>query len=189
MWKIFLSQSIKNKQKNDSGFFTIEILVSLLISLMFVMVSLQSMVYATMIKVQAQERQRANQLIKDEIERVNNLAKAVNFADGDCDAVNYDAGLAKALWDDIQTYASPSSSSPPPIEYLIQRTQADGSINEAGRQFGLNRVHVSNFASTSPHRTLSIRYDVREWDGTQFTGDTIAETYLEVIPDVALSCP
>ena len=205
MWKLYLHQLSKKQTKQETGFFTIEILVSLLIAMTFVLVSLQSMVYATMLKVQAQERQRANQLIKEEIERVNVLAS--NIAEdhaNKCDPVDdpdlsvpgartaYQKGYAQELWDDVQTYTNPpTSTNPPPIEFLIQETQADGTITESGRRFGLNRIHVSNTTngSTAPHRTLRVGYEVREWDGTQFIDDAIADTYIEVIPDVALSCP
>ena len=182
MWKLYLYQLSKKQTKQETGFFTIEILVSLLIAVAFVLVSLQSMVYATMLKVQAQERQRANQLIKEEIERVNNLAS--NIAEdhaNKCDPAAYASGYAQELWSRVNTTN--------PTEYLIQETQADGTIAESGRQFGLNRIHVSENDSTAPHRTLRVGYEVREWDGTQFIGDTIADTYIEVIPDVALSCP
>ena len=192
MWKLYLHQLSKKQTKQETGFFTIEILVSLLIAMTFVLVSLQSMVYATMLKVQAQERQRANQLIKEEIERVNVLASNIAMADADCDAANYADGFAQELWDDVQTYTNPpTSTNLPPIEFLIQETQADGTIAESGRRFGLNRIHVSNTTngSTAPHRTLRVGYEVREWDGTQFIDDAIADTYIEVIPDVALSCP
>lgn len=183
MWKLYLHQ-LSKKQTKETGFFTIEILVSLLIAMMFVLASLQSMVYATMLKVQAQERQRANQLIQEEIERVNVLAS--NIAEdhsNKCDPAAYANGYAKELWDLVDDTN--------PIKSLIQETQDDGTIVERGRRFGLERVHVSNTAngSTAPHRTLRIGYEVSEWNGTNFTGDTIADTYIEVIPDVALSCP
>lgn len=182
MWKLYLHQLSKNRTE-ETGFFTVEILASLLIAMMFVLVSLQSMVYATMLKVQAQERQRANQLIQEEIERVNVLASRIAIADADCDAANYANGFAQELWDDIV------AEEPFPTKYLIQETQDDGTIVERGRQFGLNRIHVSENDSDAPHRTLRIGYEVREWDGTQLTGNPIADTYIEVIPDVALSCP
>ena len=191
MWKLYLYQLYKKQTKQETGFFTLEILVSLLIAMTFVLVALQSMVYATMLKVQAQERQRANQLIKEEIERVNILASNIaEDHDAKCEPANYADGYARELWDDVQTYTNPpTAADPPPVEYLIQKTQADGTVVSSGRQFGLNRTHVSVTNSTAPHRTLRIRYSVREWDGTQFVGDSITETYIEVIPDVALSCP
>lgn len=183
MWKLYIQQLNKKPKKQETGFFTIEILVSLLIAMTFVLVSLQSMVYATMLRVQAQERQRANQLIQEEIERVNVLASNIALADADCDAADYGDGFAQELWDRVNTTN--------PIQSLFQETQTDGTVVESGRRFGLNRIHVSNTTngSTAPHRTLRVGYEVREWDGTQFIGDTIADTYIEVIPDVALSCP
>ncbi|MEL7407469.1 MAG: hypothetical protein AAFN00_10950, partial [Cyanobacteria bacterium J06558_2] len=75
-----------------------------------------------------------------------------------------------------------------------------------GRTLALRRVHVSNNGATEsdpndPHRTLKVGYQVWYGDTTTNTflnragvaatptDEAIAETYVEIIPDVALSCP
>ena len=58
-----------------------------------------------------------------------------------------------------------------------------------------------NNNSVLPHRTLKVGYQVWDWDSTTNTyrnengavlaanDEPIAETYAEIIPDVALQCP
>jgi Tfp pilus assembly protein PilV len=159
----------KIDSRKDTGFTTLEILISLVIALLFVAVSMQSLVYAMAMKVQAQEKQRANELIQEDT----------------CNPTNYAGGYAKALW----TASIPAN------------TQTKTIIKTGGRQLALRRFEMSSTAnnSTAPHRTLKVGYQIWNWDGTNFldknggtlgAGDEpIAETYVEVIPDVALECP
>jgi type II secretory pathway pseudopilin PulG len=177
--------------QKETGFTTLEILISLLIALLFVAVSMQSLVYAMAMKVQAQEKQRANELIQEDIERINQLGSTVLTAT--CDATTYATGYAKALWDVIPTTTQTKT--------IIKKINSDGSVGTGGKQLALRRFPVSSTAgnSTAPHRTLKVGYQVWDWDGTNYkdqnngtlsAGDEpIAETYVETIPDVALQCP
>jgi len=169
----------------DRGFITLEILVSILIASGFLAVAMQSLVYAMAVKVQAQEKQRANQLITEDLETANELANR-NGLSGSCSPANYDSGYGKGLWDVLDAGGTPSLS-------LL----SDG----GGKQLALERTPVSTNAANSapPHRTVKIRYQVWDWDGTNFldragnikdaSDKPIAETYVEIIPDVALACP
>ena len=193
MNKLFaLKTTASNK---EGGFTTFEVLISLLIALGFVAVSMQSLVYAMAMKVQAQEKQRANELIQEDIERINRLGSVLTTGTGGavpmCNATNYDDGLAKALWDDINAAGTQTKT-------IIKKINSDGSVGTGGKQIALERTHVSNTSSTAPHRTLKVGYQVWNWNGgytdenggTIVTGDEpIAETYVEIIPDVALQCP
>lgn len=210
MWKQI---AFKHKQKSkQSGFITLEIVVAMMIALGFVLVSMQTLVLAMMIKVQAQEEQRANQLIEEDIEDIqqqmailtsDDLGSSgfdlIDNPDDVCSTANYDEGYAMALWNaftnkdkdgnDISgTLPNPSFQEIPSIRLLSSTS------NNNSKQLGLIRTHVNSdgTGSVSPHATLKIRYQVREWDGTDdtgFSGDVIAERYVEVIPDVALECP
>ncbi len=185
----------------EQGFITIEILISLLIALGFVAVSMQSLVYGMAMKVQAQEKQRANQLIQEDIERVNQLGSNTALG-GSCNAANYTSGYANNLWTSLQTADSGAysgdSSTTSVTRTVLKKIKSDGTADTSGKVLGLRRFHVNNPA-TAPYRNLKIRYEVWNWNGTAFvdstgsttlTGDTpIAETYLEVIPNVALACP
>lgn len=221
-----LLQINKITQQQEKGFVTIEILVSLLIALGFVAVSMQSLVYAMAIKVQAQEKQRANQLIQEDIERVNQLGSTALTpaapAAGDpappipvCNPVDtaadnttvpptpaytaYENSYANALWTAIDDTGIPTKN----LLEKIDRTS--GSVSTGGKQIALRRFHVSatpgNRNSEAPHRTLKIGYQVWDWNSTDntyrnengaaltATDEPIAETYVEIIPDVALQCP
>jgi len=178
----------RKKSGKQQGFITLEILIALFIALGFVAVSMQTLVYAMGMKVQAQEKQRANQLIQEDIEQVNELGSTA--LTGACDPANYGGGYAQGLWDSLPTAT--------PTKKLLKTSDTSGKV------LGLRRVHVSaatTASSDAPHRTLKIRDEVWGWNGSNFvdtsgvtvttstTEDPIAETYVEVIPDVALACP
>ena len=168
----------------EKGFITLEILISLLIATAFLAVAMQSLVYAMAIKVQAQEKQRANQLITENLEMANELANRSGIT-GSCDPANYDSGYGDGLWDAIVADSTPTTIS------LL----SDG----GGRQLALERTPLGAGSSNAPHRILKIRYEVWNWDGTNFldragnikdaADKPIAENYVEIIPDVALACP
>ena len=192
--------NLRHRKSLDRGFTTLEILISIIIALAFVSVALQSFVLAMSMKVQAQEKQRANQLIQEDLERLASLGSNIAAEDTSgatthtfiqrCNAepagggtVAYANGFAQELWEDIRVIT-------PPTARLLK--SADGT--EAGKTLTLARTHVSGgnpsatpvipVSSTTPHRTLKIDYQVTDPDG-----DVIAERYVEVIPDVALQCP
>jgi type II secretory pathway pseudopilin PulG len=179
MKKLF---KFKHKKSLNQGFTTLEILISIIIALAFVSVAMQSFVYAMALKVQAQEKQRANQLIQEDMERANTLASNIAVDHGNkCNPAAYGNGYAKALWDVVE----PTGSTRRTVKLL---KMADGTT--AGKTLGLIRTPVSAASSTSPHRTLKINYQVKELNSSgNPTGNAIAERYVEVIPDVALQCP
>ena len=176
--------SKQTKFSKNEGFITLEVIVAILIAMGFLAVAMQSLVYAMAIKIQAQEKQRANQLISEDLETANELANRSNLA-GACDPANYDNGYGKGLWNALNTGG------------ILTKDLLDG----GARQVALERTEVSNNAnSTDPHRTLRIKY--RVWwgvSGTNFldkagnvkdaADNPIVETYVEIIPDVALACP
>ena len=187
MNKLFIFKTITSNE--EAGFTTLEVLVSLLIALGFVAVSMQSLVYAMAMKVQAQEKQRANELIQEDIERINRLGSTALTAT--CNATAYANGYAKALWNAIPAGIQTKT--------IIKKINSDGSIGTGGKQLALRRFEVSDGNSTAPHRTLKVGYQVWNWNGTTYTDknggtitsgeEPIAETYVETIPDVALQCP
>lgn len=187
----------KHKKSLNQGFTTLEILISIIIALAFVSVAMQSFVYAMAMKVQAQEKQRANQLIQEDLERVTTLGS--NIAQDHDDKCNpiataatggtpaktaFQNGYADALWQDFKV-------EPQPTAHLLKTT--DGT--ESGKKIGSVRTRINDLTDPSPpedapYRTLKIRFRVRELDSDdEPTGDVIAERYVEVIPDVALQCP
>ena len=186
--------------RREAGFTTFEILISLLIALGFVAVSMQSLVFAMAMKVQAQEKQKANELIQEDIERINQLGSSASLA-GTCNSTTYAGSYAEALWNSLQTAASGDETTTSLTKTLIKKIDSSGATQSQGKTLGLRRFHVSSLGSnsTAPHRTLKVGYQVWDWNGTNYTDENggtldagdkpIAETYVEIIPDVALQCP
>jgi type II secretory pathway pseudopilin PulG len=185
---------LKLAASQEQGFITLEVIVGILVAFFFLMGAMQSLVYAMALKVQAQEKQRASQLITGDIELANDLANSndlvVDSADfaATCNATTYANGFGNKLWDKLELPENKAN--------LTEFTLSDGN----GQQLALERTPVSQGNSNVPHRTLKVRYQV--WwgfDGTNYLnrkGDPkgasdkpIAETYVEIIPDVALACP
>lgn len=192
-----------SKYSPDDGFITLEILVSIFIASAFLAVSMQSLVFAMAMKIQAQEKNKANELITEQLEMTNALANSSSLA-GVCDTSNYPDGYGSGLWNELNI-----DNTDPPTKTLL----ADGH----GKTLALEAEEVSNdplgIYTNPPHRTLKVRYQVWEWDdhdgdggndflakdrtvrtlpnpGANIAGDQpIAETYVEIIPDVALACP
>lgn len=159
----------------DRGFSTVEILISIITALAFVTFSLQSFVLGVAMKVQAQEKQRANQLIQEDLERLSELASIIaEDHDNKCNPAAYANGYARELWDDIAAIAAPTAK-------LLK--ESDGT-EKKGTTLTLARDHVSNASNVTPFRTLKINYRVTNSDN-----DDVVERYVEVIPDVALRCP
>jgi type II secretory pathway pseudopilin PulG len=189
----------QHRKSLNQGFTTLEILISIIIALAFISVAMQSFVLAMGMKVQAQAKQRANQLIQEDLERTNVLASNIAVDhDAKCNPAAtpaktaYQNGYAQALWEAVE----PAGSTQPTVQLL---KMADGTT--AGKTFVLIRNQIDYVSNPSdpddaPYRTLKINYQVQELDdsGNAIVDDTgnpivIAERYVEVIPDVALQCP
>lgn len=200
---LYLTYLKLNKTKTTSdqkGFITLEVIVSIAVALAFLMLSFQSIVYAMAIKVQAQEKQKANELIAEDIERMSRLGSN-NSLGGVCNPVNYAGGYAQSLWNVLEPN-SPSASFPPPTKSLIKTINNDGTDDEKGKTLALQRFHFdTNAMNNPPFRTLKVGYRVWRWDtatssfidrnggAIDSNDEPIAETFVEVIPDDALSCP
>lgn len=193
--------------KTEQGFVTLEVIMALIVGLAFFAFSLQAFVFSIAMKVQAQEKQRANELIQEDVERISQLGSNPELA-GDCNPLggiyvgSYAEGLLAAL-----TNAVPNETQAL-RKTIINKIKADGTNETGGNTLALERLPVSNAAgqSTNPHRTLKIGYKVWYWGKDRdnpgadvflnrastertTTDNAIAETYVEIIPDVALSCP
>ena len=176
MWQKIILQSKKNLP--DRGFLTLEVIVATLVAFFFLMFSLQALVLAMFMKVQAQEDQRADQLIQEDIERVGNLSSILTA--GNCNATTYNDGYAQDLWDGLINVANTPQTHP---DLLTASLLTPGAGGASGTTLSLYRTHV-NINPTAPYRNLKIFYRVTNSDN-----DLIASRYLEIIPDEALQCP
>jgi Tfp pilus assembly protein PilV len=182
------------KTRTDQGFSMLEVLVASLIAFGFLMGSLQAIVLAVALRVEAQEKQIASQLIQKEIENINREATILDqngtnydVQTSKCLASAYSNGYAQALWN---AYTASTSYQATPTQKLLIGTGSSG--EDQGKELGL--ISIDQYASSKiPHKTLRIRYEVREWDDSTSTfdlsSDPIAEDYIEVIPNAALQCP
>jgi type II secretory pathway pseudopilin PulG len=166
-----LKKLYKKNSKSKTGFSLTEVLVAMLIAFFFVLGTMQALVLATAFRVKAQEKQRANQLIQEDIEQINLAARDLAIDHSKCGATAYDNGYAKALW---------VSLPPEPDEKQL--------LGDEGKTYGLERQPVTT-NSTAPHKVLRINYKVKEWDGSALVGNAIATDYIEVIPNAAVQCP
>ena len=186
MWKSIKHLTVNKHQKSSqTGYITLEIIVSIIIAVAFVLASLQTLAVAMMIKVQAQKEQRANQLIMSDIEVLKQQAASLPQAANHntvCSATAYADGYAQDVWN---TFTNSAVYQAIPTVKLLSDTSANHSTST---QLGLGRTHVTA-TSTAPHTTLQVKYEVKEWDGSNWGSKVIAENYVEVIPDVALRCP
>lgn len=198
MNKFLLFKLSQKTSQKEAGFSTLEILISLIIALLFVALTMQSLVYAMAMKVQAQEKQRANELIQEDIERINQLGSTLPTPPvaATCNSTSYGGGYAQALWALTPTIPATSQR-----KTIIKKIKSDGSVDTGGggKQIALRRFHVSSTINSNPYRTLKVGYQVWNWNGSNYTNqiggnitardEPIAETYVEIIPDVALQCP
>jgi type II secretory pathway pseudopilin PulG len=186
MWKLIKLLTLKKHQNpSQSGYITLEIIVSIIIALAFVLASMQTLAVAMMIKVQAQKEQRANQLILADIEVLKQQAASLPQAANHntvCSATIYADGYAQDVWDAFTGLVTYQTN---PTIKLLSDTSANYSTST---QLSLQRTNVTA-TSTAPHGTVKVKYQVKEWDGSTWGSEVIAENYVEVIPNVALQCP
>lgn len=197
-WKTALKKQKKQQENPDQGFITIEIIVSLLIATLFVLGSLQMLVVGAAMSVGATRQQRADKVIQQEIENLNNLggtlslsaANTISACNGsiDLDGDTFvDDGFGQALWNLRQgTSATTAATS---------NTIASTDTTIMGRTLEVTIAKNDNAGdlTLTPHRILGLTLLVAEdqnGDGdTDDTNEEIAERYVEVIPDAALECP
>lgn len=189
IWQKIILQSKKNSP--NKGFLTIEIIVATIVAFGFLMFSLQALAVAMLMKLQAQQDQRADNLIQEDIERIGGLSSSLTLGlDAQlaanlptaCNVDDFDDGYAFALLDSI------------PAEFVNGAPALDTSLVTGvvgGVQLRLSRTALDG-DSVAPHRTLGIYYRVMSSNNNAFDdGDDVevANRYVEIIPDEALRCP
>jgi hypothetical protein len=165
------------------GFSTVEVLVGILLTLIFLGVAMQAMVMATAIKIKAQQDSEATNWIQKDVEYIRGVSDDLHKSSGTdaetgaaryetevekCEASTAEAGYARDLETTITT------EKPGPIAY----TSSIGS-----RPYRLARS--TSISNSAPH-VLKITYKV--YAGTETTGTPVATFYTESIPSAAFSC-
>ncbi|MDJ0635019.1 MAG: type II secretion system protein [Xenococcaceae cyanobacterium MO_188.B29] len=177
------------KSKSDEGFTLLEVLVAMLIATFFVVGSMQALVLATALRVKAQEKQRANQLIQEDIEQIQFEAEDLAIDHSLCSATSYDPdsnpanpdSYAQELWDELPLVPSDKQL-----------------LDSQGKTYRLSRTLATDSSGVviSTAKVLKINFSVSPLDKngnieTDKNGNIIVITtdYTEVIPNAAIQCP
>jgi prepilin-type N-terminal cleavage/methylation domain-containing protein len=94
------------------------------------------------------------------------------FATKKCSATSYDTGLADALRDTVFGASTTTSSS------------STSSRTIKGKGFTMTKT--ATFSSSSPYNVLKVNYNVKPTSGSELS---VADFYVEVIPNVSFQCP
>ena len=164
-----LTKLLFKQPKSQSGFTLMEVIVASLMVFFFVVGSMQALALSVAIRIKAQERQRADQLIQEDIEAVRLAAENFDRNDRLCRITSYTGSYAEALSNDA---AFPANTS-------TKRLLKD---NNNSKQYQLTRtIDTANSTNT----VLKLSYSVVDVDSTK----EIATDYIEVIPNAATQCP
>lgn len=167
-----------HKKSLESGFTLLEVLVGVLIITFFVLGSMQALVLGTSLRVDAQAKQRADQLIQEDVEEVKygalNLAANHSF----CTATAVDSSGDDDVT--IDSFAESLYYSLPPVP-TPKNLIAD---NLNSPSYTLTRT--INETISTPKR-LRIDYTVTASNNREVESNT--NNYVEVIPNVATKCP
>ncbi len=177
------TQSNQLATSKDRGFALTEVIVATLISFLFLAGSLQAIVLATFIRVQAQEKEFSNQRIQEDIEDLKSTAETLARDDSLCSANSFANGYAQALITahSGNTYQLDEAF----FGYTIRLNRdylGDGRLID-----GTPGNSTDEDESVSPHRVLKVRYVTQSIKNGKTTD--VTEHYVEIIPNAALQCP
>jgi hypothetical protein len=166
----------------NKGFSTVEVLVSVLLTLIFLGVAMQAMVMATAIKIKAYQDSDATNWIQKDVEFVRAEANELNKPAGATGAITYPTTPEKCAATtastgyaaDLQDVLMDPEKRPSPIDFT-------SSIGD--RKYRL--VRETNIQDSSP-QVLRLTYKV--YRGTDTTTAPVSTFYTESIPAVAFSC-
>lgn len=159
------------KSQADTGFTLIEVVIAMLVAFFFVIGSMQALVLATAIRVKAQEKQRANQLIQEDIEQIRFEAENLPQNHSLCSATGYTNSYAASLATRLSNVSVPAD-----------KQLLDGK----GKTYRLIRTYETD---ESTAKNLTIKLEVEDLDAIREEDKIIEINYIEVIPNAAVECP
>lgn len=170
--------------QQEQGFTLVEVLVAILVTTIFVAVSMQAIVLAAVFKTRAQEYAEATTWIQQDLENVKYQASRYK-EETKCAATTVDDGYADGFRDSLVKLGDQTGSK------LGNQT---GSYSETfdqsartNKKFRLKRT--TNPVNIALFNRLEVRYDVSPITSTGTVGSSIANFYTEVIPDAVFQCP
>lgn len=171
--------------QQEQGFTLVEVLVAILITTLFVAVSMQAMVLAAVFKTRAQQYAEATTWIQEDLENVKYQASRYKD-ETECAPTIINDGYADGFRDDLVKLGDPTG---------LKIGNQTGSYSErfddepsrTKKKFRLTRT--TNPVNVAPYNRLEVRYDVSPIISTNTVGKSIANFYTEVIPNAAFQCP
>lgn len=149
----------------EKGFTIIDVIVGMLIASVFLVVSMQAMVFATYSRVKAQQSSEGLLLIQQDLEEVKFKAATLPANPAKCNPSDADNGYAKYLQDNLTAITNPKS-----VKVF---------------QYNLTRIPSFESAfSATPYNVLKLNYTVTPVGASS----SVATLYTEVIPDAAFQC-
>lgn len=159
----------KNNSDGDRGFTMFEVLIALMISFLFLTGTLNAMVMATVMRVEAEREAQAGYWIKEDLENVR--ADAAAFSDtSNCTNTPPNVGVDYAVAGTMT-----ASDGIPPL--------STSSRTILGRNTTMTRQVVAN------GNVVALTYTVRNTEITDTNKNILASLYTEVLPAAALTCP
>lgn len=173
--------------QQEQGFTLVEVLVAILITTLFVAVSMQAMVLAAVFKARAQESAEATTWIQEDLENVK--YQASRYKDNtECAPAIINNGYADGFRDSLLKLNNPTND---PANKIGNQTGSYPEIFEetsrTKKKFRLRRI--TNPVDVAPYNRLEVSYDVSPIISTNTFGKSIANFYTEVIPNAAFQCP
>lgn len=195
MLKLIILKTLNQKTlETEEGFAILEVLVAALISFMFVVGSLQAMVLATVLRVQAQEQALSVQGIQEDIESIKATADNLAADNSLCSATTFASGYADALLGQYfggtptYDYTADATSYALDQSFLGYTMRLNRDFLGDGRLIDGTEDDATDIAeSTAPHKILKVRYVVESVKSG--VTEEITEHYAEIIPNAALQCP
>jgi Tfp pilus assembly protein PilV len=177
---------VKNSTSAEGGFSLLEVLVTILVITGFLLGSLQATVLATLLRVQALDKEEASNWVQQDLELIRfeafELDKDTSDTDTDGDTEEYITQTATPNTSNCNTYGNylqTDISTPHP---------STASITIDNKDYAVTRTY------TASANLLQVEYSI-EYTSThpRYKGATadneVTSLSTEVIPNAALSCP
>lgn len=167
------------RTQSQTGITLAEVLVAGVVTLILVGAGMQTLITASLLRLQARQKAEAIAAIQSDLEEVKFLASQLSgtaVISGStvdlCKATSVDASFSTVLRDTIQ-----------------DRLGSDPqTITLVGQDFQLRRNPVR--VDSRPYNVLQLDYEVRPVTATAVSGNrVIAELYTEVVPYASYACP
>lgn len=166
--------------QQEQGLTLVEVMIAILITSIFIAVSMQSVVIAAYFKARGKQYAEATTWIQEDLEQVRYRASQLPYDSTKCNAPAQDKGFAHQLRINL-----------PDVDQTPGGDQHTGTKKITGKTYVLYRdgpeadsVIGPNVSETT-YEVMTMKYEVKP----QGSDEVIARMYTEVIPDAAFQCP